>query len=375
MIHTITANTVSEASLKTLRELLGNRGVTIMNSDKGIVRTLGTTFVEIASCDYKWLSLEGRNNSLVATLAEIVWVLSGSNILDGWMDVFLRRAKEYSDNGHTWRAGYGPRIYSYGQIDTVLNRLRRQPYTRQAVMSIYDPALDTETAIRRDTGSPEAVTKDMPCNDMLMWDISDDALNVTVLNRSNDWAWGAFSINYQEFRILQDILASILNVRVGSYRLYSNNMHLYIENQIVGKQVQAILDTEHNPVPIHTSSKNGDRVYPSVIVPQLHGSIADWSQENVRRVFGDLIQMIQTHSKEVTTKREHITDLMLTFLERHGISPSAELYSWGCVLFAEYMRRLDPQSLWNAEVFTVDPNLRTAILHDRYTTNLRNIIA
>lgn len=374
MIHTITANTVSEASLKTLRELLGNRGVTITNSDKGIVRTLGSIFVEISPCDYKWLSLEGRNNSLVATLAEIVWVLSGSNILDGWMDVFLRRAKEYSDNGHTWRAGYGPRIYSYGQIDTVLNRLRRQPYTRQAVMSIYDPALDTETAIRRDTGSPEAVTKDMPCNDMLMWDISNEALNVTVLNRSNDWAWGAFSINYQEFRTLQDILASILNVRVGSYRLYSNNMHLYIENQIVGKQVQAILDIEHTPVPIHTSSKNGDRVYPSVIVPPLHGSISDWSQENVRHLFGDLIQMIQTHSKEVASGRERITDLILTFLERHGVSPSAELYSWGCVLFAEYMCRLDPQSRWNAEVLTVDPNLRTAILHDRYTSNLRNII-
>ena len=92
-------------------------------------------------------------------------------------------------------------------------------------------------------------------------------------------------------------------------------------------------------------------------------------------MFGDLIQMIQTQSKEVTSKREHITDLMLTFLERHGISPSAELYSWGCVLFAEYMRRLDPQSRWNAELLTVDPNFRTAILHDRYTTNLRNIIA
>lgn len=369
MIHTISATSVSEAALKTLKELLSD-SATVTVSDKGTVRTLGPTYVEIEPCEYKWLTLKGRNNSIIGTLAEIVWVLSGSNVLDGWLDVFLKRAREYSDNGHTWRAGYGPRIYSYGQIDTVLNRIRRQEYTRQAIMSIYDPALDTETSIMRDTGNLEGVTKDMPCNDLLMWDVTDKRLNLTVLNRSNDWAWGAFSINYQEFRVLQDILAGILGLNVGVYRLYSNNMHLYCENPIIESQIKAIVETPHLDVVQHNPSVVKPRVISS---PEGFNFQKKWTQRRIQRLFADLIKTIQTESKFVESGDKKINEIATRFLVTHNVSPYADLNHWFILLMVEYMRRMEMTG-WDRDQWYIQSDLKTAVMNDKFTTNLRSVI-
>lgn len=176
-------------------------------------------------CD-RWLSVEGRNSSALAAIGETFWVLSGRDDIN-FLSRVLPRAANFSDDGKTWRAAYGPRLYAYKQLDSVLDRLRKNPNSRQAYLTIYDPAEDSDLGLAMSNKDNQPVTKDMVCNFALLFSIKNNALNLTVTNRSQDVLWGMSSINFIEFTILQELLAKMLGVEVGVYRLFSNNIHYY----------------------------------------------------------------------------------------------------------------------------------------------------
>ena len=54
-----------------------------------------------------------RKASLPAQIAETMWVLAGRNDIE-WLSHYLPRAKDFSDDGTTWRAGYGRRLRHFG---------------------------------------------------------------------------------------------------------------------------------------------------------------------------------------------------------------------------------------------------------------------
>lgn len=56
------------------------------------------------------------------------------------------------------------------------------------------------------------------------------SLDMTVTNRSNDLVWGMLGANYVHFSFLQEYMASRLGVEVGRYTQFSNNLHVYTEN-------------------------------------------------------------------------------------------------------------------------------------------------
>jgi len=174
-----------------------------------------------------------RGNNPFATLAETLWVLAGRNDIK-FLSMFLPRAADFSDDGEVWRAGYGPRIRKwYGfddngnakevdQIEFVIKQLLKDPNSRQAIISIWDPA-------KEDTVEK---TKDFCCCNWIHFMIRDGALDCTVVVRSNDAIWGLSSINVYEWTVLQEILANVLGVKVGQYYHMSDSLHLY---QDVGK--------------------------------------------------------------------------------------------------------------------------------------------
>ena len=49
-----------------------------------------------------------RKANVFAQIAETMWVLSGRNDVE-WLSAYLPRAKDFSDDGKTWRGGYGCR--------------------------------------------------------------------------------------------------------------------------------------------------------------------------------------------------------------------------------------------------------------------------
>lgn len=154
-------------------------------------------------------------------LVESLWILSGSNRVE-LPQYFLKDITRFSDDHTTFHGAYGYRLrttFGVDQIDKTVTLLREKPDTRQAVMSIWSPA-----------GDLGAVTKDMPCNDMVMLDIVDGKLNMTVCNRSNDVVWGAYGANAVQFSILQEFIAARVGVAVGYYVQQSNNYHVYTDN-------------------------------------------------------------------------------------------------------------------------------------------------
>lgn len=162
-----------------------------------------------------------RRNNIFASIAETMWVLAGRNDI-GFLSHYLKRAQDFSDDGTTWRAGYGPRIRNWRGIDqltAVAKILTADRNTRRAVMSIFDPGLDYIDS------------RDIPCNNWIHCFIREDALHVNVAVRSNDIMWGFSGINTFEWSVVQEILAHWSGVRVGTATFFVSSLHLYSRHE------------------------------------------------------------------------------------------------------------------------------------------------
>ncbi len=166
----------------------------------------------------RFLFLPGRLNDCFAQIAESIWIVAGRNDVT-WLSHYLPRAPDFSDDGKTWRAGYGPRLRNWrgrsDQLDEVRKLLLNDPSTRRAVMSIFDPELDYATS------------RDIPCNNWIGWLIRDGRLNMSIAIRSNDAMWGFSGANAFEWSVLHELLAGWTNTRVGTATFFAASFHLY----------------------------------------------------------------------------------------------------------------------------------------------------
>lgn len=220
------------------------------------VNTDGTRFIDGVTITVqdprdRWLSVQGRNSSAIAAIGETFWVLAGRNDLE-FLKRVLPRAPEFSDDGLTWRGAYGPRLYSHGQLQSVIRRLSQNPNTRQAYLTIYDPSLDSDVGLAKANKDHQPKTKDMICNLALLFSITNGCLNLTVINRSQDVLWGMSSINFIEFSIIQEVIAKVLGVQLGYYKLFSNNLHYY-NNEVSQKQLTKVTPGTIVRVSAHSS--------------------------------------------------------------------------------------------------------------------------
>jgi hypothetical protein len=154
-------------------------------------------------------------------LFESLWMLEGRRDVS-FLTQFIQTMAEFSDNGSTFHAPYGYRLrHAFGtdQLDAVVRILQKSAHDRRAVLQIWGAQFDLET-----------LSKDIPCNDLVFLRVRDEALNITVCNRSNDAIWGTYGVNAVQFSILQEYLAARLCVRIGDYYQISNNFHLYTNN-------------------------------------------------------------------------------------------------------------------------------------------------
>lgn len=157
---------------------------------------------------------------------EALWILAGRDDVQ-WLAHFLKRMGDYSDNGHTFHGAYGARLHwPHDQIRAVLHELKRDPNSRRAVAALWIP--------ERDSGY---TGKDMPCNCGLYFSLREAQLHLTVMNRSNDMVWGAYGANMVQFSTIQQVVAEMLGMDIGTYRQISNSFHVYTQ-QDAWKAVQ-----------------------------------------------------------------------------------------------------------------------------------------
>lgn len=164
--------------------------------------------VELRRPSARWTNI---GNQAFITLAETEDHLAGRNpgILPKYSKLYREWLRE--DTGDLPYT-YGERIYYEGQLGAVVDHLRKHPNSRKALIQVR--------------GFGDIRLENPPCNVMFQLEVLDGKLNWTTINRSQDIING-MSENIFMFTLWQSLVASLVGVPMGVYRIVSTNAHLY----------------------------------------------------------------------------------------------------------------------------------------------------
>ncbi|HAU85948.1 MAG TPA: thymidylate synthase [Lachnospiraceae bacterium] len=149
-----------------------------------------------------------------SAIDEILWIMQkgsnnihdlGSHIWDQWAD----------ENGSIGKA-YGYQISKHQQVKKLIDTLKSDPSSRRGVLDLWQIGDIPEMNLT-------------PCCYTSVWNISNGKLNGMLVQRSGDMFLGVV-FNTLQYRALQYMLASELNVKVGDFLHTIADAHIY-ENQ------------------------------------------------------------------------------------------------------------------------------------------------
>ena len=149
--------------------------------------------------------------------AEWQWYLSGDPNIKKLGEIYGKIPpiwQRMADSDGNVNSNYGWQWKRNNQIDYVVGKLRTNPNTRHAAISIYD--CKEYSKYRNDT----------PCTYAVQFTILDNMLNMSVYMRSND-LWYGFCNDQYCFSMLQKLVAERLSIDVGWYYHHAHNMHIY----------------------------------------------------------------------------------------------------------------------------------------------------
>ena len=263
MVNVINGKTANELVYNCLEQIImrGNRSP----SRNGDISTIYNAFCTIENPRARHLALDGRKNNIIANIAEMFWVFSGDNAIDPLLSFFLPRAKDFSDDGKTWRGGYGPRLFGENEsLEDLIHQFKTEGiFTRRGVMSIFNPDLDTQKNLERKYDLDS--TKDRPCNLLMDFFVTpDNRLHMNLKQRSGDVLWGFGSVNLQVFTALHEVVLNLLRAQVdseltlGEYNHHVTNLHLY---DFSGQQGYDVLENK-------LKQKLGVQNYQRIYVPR-----------------------------------------------------------------------------------------------------------
>ena len=218
-MHLIRVKNVNEAfplALQTLNSL----GVARPSRDGDVLEYPGLFVTEYLNPEERVLFDPVRDCNPFFHFMEALWILAGRKDV-GFISKFNSTISQFSDDGETFHGAYGDRMrVSVGgdQLIKVIHMLNKDKNTRRAVVQIWDAD--------RDLSHP---SKDIPCNDLLMFKVRGSRLDMTVCNRSNDLIWGAYGANVVHFSMVHEYVARMIGFHVGTYNQVSDSMHVYTE--------------------------------------------------------------------------------------------------------------------------------------------------
>lgn len=208
-----------------------------------------------------------RNINIYFLLAEALWIFRGKKDVE-FLEIFNTKMTEYSDDGQVFHAPYGFRMRHYGvasnfnprpfseqqnhsenqlaqgtdQIIEALTMLKEDEESRRVVVSIWNPELDLNVK-----------SKDLPCNDLLMFKIRGKKLHTTISNRSNDLHWG-LPTNVFQFSFTSEVMSNILGIELGTQVHNSQSLHFYMDNDIAMKMYENMTIDNNNFVDLYSIS-------------------------------------------------------------------------------------------------------------------------
>jgi thymidylate synthase len=143
---------------------------------------------------------------------EACQLLSGTSFPDLVIAIGPQFQNYTEDNG-IFHGAYGPR--TNGQYDIIIDRLKADPDTRQAVITIWNPQYDLQPSKR-----------DYPCTILHQFRIRNNKLNMSVYMRSND-VWLGAAYDFFQFTRVQLAVASVLGIEPGTYNHHVGSLHIY----------------------------------------------------------------------------------------------------------------------------------------------------
>jgi len=243
----------------------------------------GCTLIRIVDPTDRYIRIQARKWNKTFGWIESLWLARGENLLE-MPAAYVKNLVNFSDDGKTMRAGYGPRIRSYGdrfavytglngemylnqyvvcrgvdkeamvdavdQLKFVLKKFEEDLGTREAVITIHDPVADDFTF--KEGEQIVLPTKDTPCTRSIHFMVVDGKMNCYVDIRSNDLIWGFSAVNVFNFTLMQEYVAAMVGVPVGEYFHKADNLHVY-EGSL--DMVKEIANTDANLAQIDPSTK------------------------------------------------------------------------------------------------------------------------
>lgn len=121
--------------------------------------------------------------------------------------------KNFAEDNGIFHGAYGLR--TDGQYDAVIDKLKNDSDSRQAVVTIWNPEYDNQPSKR-----------DYPCTVLHQFRIRNNKLNMSVYMRSND-VWLGAAYDFFQFTQVQIAMASVLGIEPGKYAHHVGSLHIY----------------------------------------------------------------------------------------------------------------------------------------------------
>ena len=157
--------------------------------------------------------------SLSHVLGELALCFTGRDDVE-LTSKFSSFLEHISDDGVTTRSAYDAIVfnrYGFDQVAQVIDTLKRDPYSRRAVINFDVP--NTE----------RFETKDEICTIALVFELREGKLDCTGIMRSNDvWLGTPYDVVF--FTELQKHIANKLGVAYGKYTHFAVSLHAYAED-------------------------------------------------------------------------------------------------------------------------------------------------
>jgi len=155
-------------------------------------------------------------------LMESMWMMAGQNDV-AFVAEYNSQMNAYADYGvlvgaygARWRDHWEDEEGPLDQIKKIIEMLTKDPQTRRAVITMWDPYMDLGTD-----------NSDIPCNTQAYFRVNKGRLEMTLTCRSNDIIWGAYGANAVHFSILHELIAAGAGLPQGPMYQISNNWHIY----------------------------------------------------------------------------------------------------------------------------------------------------
>jgi len=204
----------------------------LRESRVGLVTDLGQAYFAIDTDGFRMPLLLKRGFNPFFAFTEFAWFISGDNSVLPLQKV-LPDYIEYSDDKISLNGAYGYRLrnfFGYDQITRAIDILKSNPASRRVVLQLWSPT---------DLGLS---SNDIPCNTQVMLKIIDGALNITVINRSNDLFKGV-PYNIFLFYMLQVFISRQVGCVVGKQSHFTDSLHVYDKDIF---KVKSVVDSNVN---------------------------------------------------------------------------------------------------------------------------------